>query len=74
MGPIVYAFFPETNQLELEDIDHLFDKGGLTGGVWQSKGGGIVEHGGHVRDVSLSDGMPARNGVCDEKDGTIHIA
>ncbi|KAI0314342.1 general substrate transporter, partial [Amylostereum chailletii] len=32
--PIVYAFFPETKGLELEDIDHIFDKGGFTGGVW----------------------------------------
>lgn len=36
--PIVYCFFPETNQLELEDIDHLFEKGGITGGVFTSKG------------------------------------
>lgn len=36
--PIVYIFFPETNQLELEDIDHLFDQGGVTGGVFRSRG------------------------------------
>jgi len=36
--PIVYCFFPETNQLNLEDADHLFDKGGFTGGVFTSKG------------------------------------
>ncbi|RFU30784.1 hypothetical protein B7463_g5557, partial [Scytalidium lignicola] len=36
--PIVYCFFPETNQLELEDIDHLFEKGGITGGVFKSRG------------------------------------
>jgi hypothetical protein len=36
--PIVYCFFPETNQLELEDIDHLFEKGGITGGVFESRG------------------------------------
>jgi hypothetical protein len=36
--PIVYCFFPETMGLELEDIDHLFEKGGITGGVFTSRG------------------------------------
>ncbi|KEF52075.1 uncharacterized protein A1O9_11701 [Exophiala aquamarina CBS 119918] len=36
--PIVYCFFPETKGLQLEDIDHLFDKGGITGGVFSSRG------------------------------------
>ena len=45
--PIVYFFFPETNQLQLEDIDHLFEKGGITGGVFTSKGGRTVEAGYH---------------------------
>lgn len=40
---LVYCFFPETRGLELEDIDHLFDKGGITGGVWSSSGGRTVE-------------------------------
>lgn len=43
--PIVYCFFPETNQLGLEDVDHLFEKGGFTGGVFSSKGGRTVEAG-----------------------------
>lgn len=25
--------------MELEEIDHIFEKGGITGGVWGSKGG-----------------------------------
>ena len=54
--PTVYAFFPETNQLELEDVDHLFEKGGITGGVWSSKGGRTVEHHQHdLRDLGLDD-------------------
>jgi MFS family permease len=52
--PIVYCFFPETNQLELEDIDHLFDKGGLTGGVFSSKGGRTVERRQHQQEAHLS--------------------
>jgi sugar porter (SP) family MFS transporter len=40
--PIIYLFFPETMGLELEDIDHIFDKGGITGGVLGAKGGKTV--------------------------------
>ncbi|KAG9093531.1 hypothetical protein FS749_014232 [Ceratobasidium sp. UAMH 11750] len=40
--PIVYVFFPETANLSLEDIDHLFEKGGITGGVWGALGGRTV--------------------------------
>ena len=29
--PLVYAFFPETKGLELEDVDHIFEKGGVIG-------------------------------------------
>lgn len=36
---IVAQFFPETRGLELEEIDHIFEKGGITGGVYGSKGG-----------------------------------
>jgi hypothetical protein len=24
--------------LELEDIDHIFERGGITGGVWETRG------------------------------------
>lgn len=49
--PIVYAFFPETKGLELEDVDHIFEKGGITGGVWGSEGGRTVKRRRIVRDV-----------------------
>ncbi|KAK7439071.1 hypothetical protein VKT23_017777 [Stygiomarasmius scandens] len=42
--PIVYFFFPETRGLELEAIDHIFEKGGITGGVYGSKGGRTTEN------------------------------
>ncbi|KAH7908841.1 general substrate transporter [Hygrophoropsis aurantiaca] len=49
--PIVYLFFPETKGLELEDVDHIFEKGGITGGVWESKGGRTVQRRRIVEDV-----------------------
>lgn len=44
--PLVYAFFPETKGLELEDIDHIFENGGITGGGRQ----GRTEEG-QLRDI-----------------------
>lgn len=35
---MVYFFFPETSGLELEDVDHLFERGGITGGVFETRG------------------------------------
>lgn len=51
--PLVYCFFPETSQLVLEDIDHLFEAGGWSGGVWEAKGGRTVEPGHHARVVAV---------------------
>ena len=46
--PLVYCFFPETAGLQMEDIDHLFEKGGVTGGVLKAKGGRTVTPGYHA--------------------------
>ncbi|KAH9888029.1 general substrate transporter [Cubamyces lactineus] len=54
--PLVYIFFPETKGLELEDVDHIFEKGGITGGVWSSPGGRTVERRRIVRDVEETEG------------------
>lgn len=51
--PLVYIFFPETKGLELEDVDHIFEKGGITGGVWSSPGGRTVERRRTARDVEV---------------------
>jgi MFS family permease len=52
--PIVYCFFPETNQLGLEDVDHLFEKGGITGGVLTSPGGRTVLQRHHEHETNAS--------------------
>lgn len=53
--PLVYVFFPETKGLELEDIDHIFEKGGITGGVWgaRKRGGVTVERNRTRKDLEV---------------------
>ncbi|KAA1477574.1 general substrate transporter [Dentipellis sp. KUC8613] len=51
--PLVFIFFPETKGLELEDVDHIFEKGGITGGVWSSKGGRTVERRRKAKEVEV---------------------
>lgn len=65
--PIVYAFFPETSGLQLEDIDHLFEKGGITGGVLKAKGGRTVEPGYHAYHANL-EGLRKDEGASYEVD------
>ncbi|KAF8464512.1 general substrate transporter [Gautieria morchelliformis] len=60
--PIIYLFFPETKGLELEDIDHIFEKGGITGGVWGAKGGMTVQRGVHSRATAVQ-GMDIKEEV-----------
>ena len=68
--PLVYAFFPETKGLELEDVDHIFEKGGFTGGVWTSPGGRTVERKRIARDVeTLEKGERFES----SKEGTVDV-
>ena len=52
--PVVYCFFPETSGLELEDIDLVFANGGITGGVFSSRGHPI-RPGQHARELALDE-------------------
>ena len=36
--PVTYFFFPETANMRLEDIDHIFEAGGITRGVIRMNG------------------------------------
>lgn len=47
-------FFPETHSLELEEIDAIFEKGGITGGVWGSPGGRTIERDHHINSEKMS--------------------
>lgn len=64
---LVYCFFPETRNLELEDIDHIFEKGGITGGVWSSPGGRTVEPQRIRKDVEEVLEREADNQMKDDK-------
>lgn len=50
--PIIYVFFPETAGLELEDVDYIFEAGGVTGGVWGAPGGEDGEAGGAKKGMA----------------------
>lgn len=64
--PVVYLFFPETKGLELEDVDHIFEKGGITGGVWESLKAG--EGGRTVRRRRIAEDVEVREEKGKEED------
>ncbi|KAM5354023.1 hypothetical protein ACJ41O_000673 [Fusarium nematophilum] len=50
--PMAFFFYPETKGLELEDIPLLFQKGGVTGGVFSTRGKTVVP-GQHAREAHV---------------------
>ena len=66
--PVVYFFFPETANMRLEDVDYIFEAGGITGGVL-SKGAHFADrrqdieeahHHDDIKSESASSTPPAR--------------
>ncbi|KIX96707.1 uncharacterized protein Z520_07426 [Fonsecaea multimorphosa CBS 102226] len=55
--PTVYFFFPETANMRLEDVDHLFEAGGITGGVL-SKSGRLADR---RQDIEVANHAQAEN-------------
>lgn len=64
-----YIFFPETANLSLEDVDHLFEKGGITGGVWGAPGGRTVAA--HSDRLAGPDALEAHNDEEKNRQGEI---
>ncbi|KAK4949872.1 hypothetical protein LTR10_011714 [Elasticomyces elasticus] len=62
--PTVYFFFPEIANMRLEDVDHLFESGGITGGVL-NKGGRLADR---RRDIEVANhGQVESNGQVESK-------
>lgn len=64
MVPTVWCFFPETKGLELEDVDRLFERGGITGGVWSTRGKTVERRRGGVEMGEEKE---------KEKEGGVHL-
>ena len=61
---MVYCFFPETSGLELEDVDHLFERGGITGGVLETRGRPVQPGFHRTRQITEEVEKSATETVC----------
>lgn len=58
----MYAFSPETQGLEPEDVNHIFEKGDITGDVWASHGGRTEQRWQIAQDVAARETKPRGDG------------
>jgi hypothetical protein len=65
--PVTYLFFPETAGMRLEDVDFIFEKGGITGGVI-SKGGRFADRRQDIEAVHHSGVVEATSSSSEKGD------
>lgn len=63
--PVVYFFIPETSGLELEDVDYIFKRKGITRGVFETRGH-TIQHDTHARAIHLMEDNDEKNISADE--------
>ena len=77
--PVTYFFFPETANMRLEDIDHIFEGGGITGGVIGKNGllndrRKDIERENHLPNEGVkTSGSPISSSVGGKNDSFDHV-
>ncbi|CDK28664.1 unnamed protein product [Kuraishia capsulata CBS 1993] len=65
---VIFCLYPETSGLELEDIDHIFERPGLTRGVFTTRGKTVEKHA-HARAMHLLEDEKASVEEMENGDG-----